>query len=205
MSIFVSRFDKKIVEADTTEDQSGTAFDKSDAGWKLLFRIAALCNRAEFKQGQENIPILKREVNGDASEAALLKCCELAHPNIVGYRKERPKVCEIPFNSSNKYQVSIHECGSTEKDAPCNLLVMKGAPERILQRCKTIVIGGEEKELTEEWKESFNQVSHAYVLIRDGYMVGYPLKCPPSLILINSRLRACLTNFIMYVLRRTWN
>ena len=149
-------FDNKIVEADTTEDQSGTAFDKNDPGWKLLFRIAALCNRAEFKQGQESVPILKREVNGDASEAALLKCCELAQPNIVGgYRKERKKVCEIPFNSSNKYQVSIHECGNDE-DIDCHLLVMKGAPERVLQRCKTIMINGEEKELTEEWKDSFN-------------------------------------------------
>ena len=61
-------------------------FNKDDPGWKALFRVAALCNRAEFKQGQESVPVLKREVNGDASEAALLKCCELSQPNIVEYR-----------------------------------------------------------------------------------------------------------------------
>ena len=33
-----------------------------------------LCNRAEFKGGQDNVPILKKEANGDASETALLKC-----------------------------------------------------------------------------------------------------------------------------------
>ena len=33
-----------------------------------------LCNRAEFKNGQENVPILKKEANGDASETAILKC-----------------------------------------------------------------------------------------------------------------------------------
>ena len=45
-------FDDTIIEADTSEDQSGTAMDKSSAGWKTLERCAALCNRAEFKSGQ---------------------------------------------------------------------------------------------------------------------------------------------------------
>ena len=56
-------FDSQIVEADTSEDQSGVSMNKNAPGWKLLSRVAALCNRAEFKPGQENIPILKREVN----------------------------------------------------------------------------------------------------------------------------------------------
>ena len=34
---------------------------------------------------------------------------------------------------------------------------MKGAPERILDRCATILIHGEEKPLNEEWKQAFNQ------------------------------------------------
>ena len=180
-------FNNKIIEADTTEDQSGTSFNKDDSGWKKLFRIASLCNRAEFKPGQESIPILKREVNGDASEAALLKCCELATPNIIDYRNKRKKVAEIPFNSTNKYQVSIHECSSTEEDVEANLLVMKGAPERILQRCTTILIDGEEKELDEEWKNAFNNAYLElgglgervlgfcdYVLPKDSYPEGFP-------------------------------
>merc|ERR1712131_235766 len=102
-------FDNKIVEADTSEDQSGNSFDKGAPGWKTLERVACLCNRAEFKAGQEAEPILKREVNGDASEAAILKCTELSKGNVMTYRKNNKKVCEIPFNSTNKFQVSIHE------------------------------------------------------------------------------------------------
>merc|ERR1712106_1152044 len=67
-------FDNKIVESDTSEDQSGSAFNKEASGWKTLERVAILCNRAEFKSGQENVAILKREVMGDASEAGILKC-----------------------------------------------------------------------------------------------------------------------------------
>ena len=52
-------------------------------------------------------------------------------------------------------QVSIHECG--DEDVPGFLLVMKGAPERILDRCSTILVDGKEQDLTDEWKENFNQ------------------------------------------------
>merc|ERR1719174_2316935 len=128
--------------------------NKHAPGWKALSTIAGLCNRAEFKPGQESVPILKREVNGDASEAALLKCCELTVGNIMQFRVRNKKVCEIPFNSTNKYQVSIHE--TEDKSDPKHLLVMQGAPERILARCSTIVINGEEKQMTDEWKEAFN-------------------------------------------------
>ena len=150
-------FDNKVWEADTTEDQSGSKELHEEVGWRKLFRVAALCNRAEFKVGQESTPILKREVNGDASEAALLKCCELSRNNISGYRDQWQKVCEIPFNSTNKYQVSIHQKGKEDgDDVQKHLLVMKGAPERILDRCSTILIKGEEKPLDEDWREAFN-------------------------------------------------
>merc|ERR1712179_546395 len=103
-------YDNKVVEADTTEEQTGTAFDKNAPGWKTLERVACLCNRAEFKAKQEpNCSILKREVNGDASEAAILKCTELTKGNVKEYRERNRKIAEIPFNSQNKFQVSIHE------------------------------------------------------------------------------------------------
>jgi len=39
-----------------------------------------LCNRADFKQDQENFKkrVLQRECNDDALESALLKCVELS-------------------------------------------------------------------------------------------------------------------------------
>lgn len=36
----------------------GLCFDKSSATWTALSRVAGLCNRAEFKAGQESFPIL---------------------------------------------------------------------------------------------------------------------------------------------------
>merc|ERR1711931_413719 len=178
-------FDNKIVEADTSEDQSGNSFDKGAPGWKTLERVACLCNRAEFKAGQEAEPILKREVNGDASEAAILKCTELSKGNVMTYRKNNKKVCEIPFNSTNKFQVSIHE--TDDPNDKRYLLVMKGAPERILDRCSTIIIDGTERPLTQEWKDAFNTAYMElggygervlgfcdFVLPLDKFPTGYP-------------------------------
>ena len=146
-------FDNTIIEADTTEDQSGKVHDKASTTWNALARIGGLCNRAEFRAGQEEIPILKKECNGDASETAILKFVELSVGNVAGMRARNKKVAEIPFNSTNKYQVSIHE--QEDKDDPRHVLVMKGAPERILDRCSTILMNGEEVPLDAEMKEAF--------------------------------------------------
>ncbi|KAG8430254.1 hypothetical protein GDO86_018148 [Hymenochirus boettgeri] len=151
-------FDNIIHNADTSEDQTGELFDQSSPTWQSLERIATLCNRAEFINTAEDVPINKRQVNGDASEAALLKFTEQLQGRVMEVRARNQKVAEIPFNSSNKYQVSIH----IPEDPAENgyLLVMKGAPERILERCTTIMIAGQEWPLDNEMKENFQ---HAYM------------------------------------------
>uniref|UniRef100_A0A8C7NGW1 Sodium/potassium-transporting ATPase subunit alpha n=1 Tax=Oncorhynchus mykiss TaxID=8022 RepID=A0A8C7NGW1_ONCMY len=146
-------FDNQIHEADTTENQSGTCFDKSSATWASLARVAGLCNRAVFLAEQNNVPILKRDVAGDASESALLKCIELCCGSVKDMREKYSKIAEIPFNSTNKYQLSIHK--NIVAGESNHLLVMKGAPERILDRCSTILIQGKEQTLNDELKEAF--------------------------------------------------
>uniref|UniRef100_A0A671SX23 Sodium/potassium-transporting ATPase subunit alpha n=1 Tax=Sinocyclocheilus anshuiensis TaxID=1608454 RepID=A0A671SX23_9TELE len=146
-------FDNQIHEADTTEDQSGASFDKSSVTWVALARVAALCNRAVFKAAQDTLPILKRDVAGDASESALLKCIELSCGSVKMMREKNKKVTEIPFNSTNKYQLSVHETEDPNDNR--YLLVMKGAPERILDRCSTIMLQGKEQPMDEEMKEAF--------------------------------------------------
>uniref|UniRef100_A0A8C6UUA8 Sodium/potassium-transporting ATPase subunit alpha n=1 Tax=Neogobius melanostomus TaxID=47308 RepID=A0A8C6UUA8_9GOBI len=145
-------FDNTIHEADTTEDQSGLGFDKSSPTWAALSRVAGLCNRAVFKVDQDQVPILMRDTAGDASESALLKCIEVCCGSVRDLRDRNPKVSEIPFNSTNKYQLSIHEA---EDNPAGHILVMKGAPERILDRCSTIMVNGQEMPLDDMWRDSF--------------------------------------------------
>lgn len=105
--------------------RTGAQFDKSSPGWKSISRCAMLCARAEFKGGQESVPILKRECVGDASETAILKCMELTVGNVMTTRGKNKKVCEIPFNSTNKFHVSTTFVTTgvlVNGDLTCNLM-----------------------------------------------------------------------------------
>lgn len=146
-------FDNMILEADTTEDQSEEKFDNTRESWKALAQIAMLCNRAEFKVNQENVPILKRECTGDASESALLKAVELSIGNVSNFRQQNKKIFEVPFNSTNKYQLSMHRTADNDNRT---LIVMKGAPEKIFERCSTILCEGQEIPIDEAWTKNFN-------------------------------------------------
>uniref|UniRef100_G3UFC6 Sodium/potassium-transporting ATPase subunit alpha n=2 Tax=Loxodonta africana TaxID=9785 RepID=G3UFC6_LOXAF len=146
-------FDNQIFTADTSEEHSNQTFDQSSGTWASLSKIITLCNRAEFKPGQENVPIMKKTVVGDASETALLKFSEVILGDVMEIRKRNRKVAEIPFNSINKFQLSIHEM-----DDPNDkrfLMVMKGAPERILEKCSTIMINGQEQPLDQSRAKAF--------------------------------------------------
>lgn len=74
--------------------------------------------------------------------------------NVSKYCEENRKIAELPFNSTNKYQLSIHE---TNDNNPGYLLVMKGAPERILERSSTILLNGKEMKLNVELREQFEK------------------------------------------------
>ena len=80
---------------------------KNDPAHVAFLRVAALCNRAEFEPEQDDIPVLKRDCIGDASESAILKWVEIVQGNCIQTREQNKKVAEVPFNSTNKYQVYI--------------------------------------------------------------------------------------------------
>uniref|UniRef100_A0A914P1Z9 Na(+)/K(+)-exchanging ATPase n=1 Tax=Panagrolaimus davidi TaxID=227884 RepID=A0A914P1Z9_9BILA len=155
MTVAHTWYDKTIVTCDTTENCIGVGGGKRDKSKteEALLRCASLCNRAEFKPGQEKLPILKRECSGDASEIALFKFTELTFGHVMDYREKNSKVAEIPFNSTNKYQLSIHE---TDDGHDCHLLVMKGAPEKILECCSTILLNGKEVKLDNSIIAAYN-------------------------------------------------
>ncbi len=100
---------------------------------------------------------------GNASECAMIKLVqsESSTPcdeyDVDSIRSSYPVKYTIPFNSKNKYQVHVHENTSTGK----HIVLMKGAPERILDRCTHAVIGGEIVELDEAQKTNITRQQEA--------------------------------------------
>ena len=128
-------FDLKEHEVELNEQE--TADYASTPTYLGLLRAACLCNNAEFKPHQANVPAMRREVVGRGAEAAVLRYTEHVLGDSVGERDRYPKVAEIPFSSSNKFQLSIHELPA---EGSRYLLVVKGAPEKILDLCQTMLL-----------------------------------------------------------------
>ncbi|CAB4063137.1 ATP1A [Lepeophtheirus salmonis] len=167
----------EITEIDLSLEKSPNS---SLEGWKFLERSAALCNTAEFLPDQESVPILGRKFNGSAIEGALLMFAAQTIGNVNQVRSEKAKICEV--TTSSKYQLSIHKTNDfSDKGA---LLVMKGEPEEILQRCTTTLIDGEESLLFPELRSRVMQ-SYFELLRRGEYVLGFcdfnlPLDSYPS-------------------------
>lgn len=111
-------------------------YDKSDhssisnASYSQLCLAGSLNLKATFTNDTIKLPIEKRKIIGDASESAILRFME-KHRSATQVREDNPKVGEIPFSSVYKYQVTIHQLKNTER----YYLVMKGAPEVVLEFC----------------------------------------------------------------------
>jgi len=132
----------ELIPLETGKMNYGENFDLKTPGWKELGQVASLCSNADFVDREENMNrhVISRDVDGDATEAGILKCYECLMGDIAEKRENNPKMIDIPFNSRNKYQASVHRNENGK-----HLLVMKGAPEIVFARCKTILINGEDK------------------------------------------------------------
>jgi len=131
------------------------SYDVNAPTFKKLQCCATLCNNATFKGNEENmaLKVLQRLTNGDASESAFIKFCEPITP-ITKMRADNERICEIPFNSANKYQVSINYTDN-DKSKP-RMMLMKGAPERIINRCDYIMKDGKTCEITAKDREQYD-------------------------------------------------
>ena len=172
-------FDCELFDCECSMYSKPTLDDRAETYWHLI-RVAALCNNAKwdinskyrhFADGSVDASnpqpfteelvlgdgsIEKRVMwkpLGDASESALIKFVQASF-DVDVYRKDHPKLKEIPFNSTNKYQVSIHR----QPDKKEHLLVMKGAPERILGRCGSILINGVVEPFTPELRSKMEKL-----------------------------------------------
>lgn len=105
--------------------------------------------------------ILLRIYYGDASEVAFLKFLESIYVDVKRNRKKHELVHEIPFNSTNKFHLTIHKTNkkSNEPEQSHQYLVcLKGAPEIILNVCQSMILDGKCKMLDKVTKHNFDGI-----------------------------------------------
>lgn len=183
-------YDLAIWDVEST--MASQNFNEQDVSFKHLMRCSTLCNTAVWDENsktrngtavpfEEHITMgdgsLMKKIQwtpiGDASESAMIKFVQTKR-DIMEFREAAPAnpKGKIPFNSANKYQVQV--AWDSEKQQWMDLL--KGAPERVAARCKTILQNGEEIPMT---AEHLKQIDNLNVqLARRGMRVlAFAEKC----------------------------
>lgn len=133
-------------------------FDKQVSGAMEILYMSSMCARARYDR--TDVPISERPVTGDATESGLLRFAGGKLGGEIDELAEKyPKVFEIPFNSENKWHMTIHKMA--HPNGPLTQF-MKGAPERVLRICSHILIDGVAVEMTQDHKDAF-QRSYEYM------------------------------------------
>lgn len=111
----------------------GDALPKDHGDAKMLLEIMVLCNDSKVGNQGGDQP----QVIGDPTETALV-----SYGYTVGYEKPQldtalPRVSELPFDSERKLMSTLHQ------DGQGILVLTKGAPDVLLNRCTTMLVNGE--------------------------------------------------------------
>ena len=108
-----------------------------------LLRGFALCNDA----------VVSEDVMGEPTEVALLTYTEAngKHKNML--EREYVRVNEIPFDSSRKLMTTIHQHGNEY------IAYTKGAPEKLLELCSSVLIDGKQVRLSSYEKNKILEAS----------------------------------------------
>lgn len=156
-----------------------------------LFECAALCNNAvkEVVEADHDHAATTR-IKGDASDSALFVWAESV-VEIARLRQTRPAVASLPFNSRNKYAISIHTVAAPSTAVAAAVagaevaqpddrlhgaqleLFMKGAPEIILSRCSTMLDeNGRTCAMTSEGRDAWLRTQEA-IASRGERVLGF--------------------------------
>lgn len=109
-----------------------------------LLEAVVLCNDSRWAQEGDHIV-----TGGDPTEIALLTAAHKAGVDVAGRVAAWPRVAAIPFDSDNQYMVTLHQNNQGAK------LVIKGAPERILEACEQTMASGEYR----RWQETISALA----------------------------------------------
>ncbi|KAJ5613412.1 hypothetical protein N7510_006606 [Penicillium lagena] len=135
MRVVTATFVDKVMSA---EEAIPTTLEGSLKPLMDLHKAAALCNDATFDTATVNYPVSERKVLGNPTDGAVLKFVEEAQQGAVRELNEKyQRVFAIPFNSKNKWMLTLHKTETSDPGNNGYLLLMKGASDILLPHCNS--------------------------------------------------------------------
>ncbi|MFD2656334.1 cation-translocating P-type ATPase [Gracilibacillus thailandensis] len=121
---------------------------KSSKSERLLIQTAALCNDSYINEDNNEI--------GDPTEIALIRLADKQNQPYKELRNKYTREAELPFDSERKMMSTVYTIDGER------LMLIKGGPDVMLDRANTILVNGEQQELTSEWLEHLEKQNERY-------------------------------------------
>lgn len=120
---------------------------------QMLMRTAMLCNDAALKQEGETW-----QVQGEPTEMALALVAVKGGMDPNQEEQQWPRKDVIPFESKHKYMATLHH---HQSDGSA-VILMKGAPEAVLERCsQQLQADGEQPLDADYWQQAVDQLARS--------------------------------------------
>lgn len=125
-----------VKELYTTESGIISDADEVSGDVNALVRVMTLCNDTQESEGK---------LVGDPTETALIA---YARKKDLDVSKTYARVDEIPFDSKRKLMSTVNDVDGEK------IIHVKGAPDILLDRCVSILVGGQVRAITQEDKDN---------------------------------------------------
>ncbi|HDQ72151.1 MAG TPA: HAD family hydrolase [Chloroflexi bacterium] len=136
-------------------ERDGERFDPtSDPDVRLALHVGALCNNARLVQHHYNGKV-EWEIRGDPTEGAFVVATAKAGQHKEGLEDRFHRIDEIPFSSQRKFMATFHRTSEGRV-----WVLVKGAPETVLELCPKIRENGEARPLEDEDREHLLDENH---------------------------------------------
>jgi sodium/potassium-transporting ATPase subunit alpha len=131
---------------------------------KRISNVSRLSWRGSVQKSALSVDVQVPTFSGNPSDIALLTYCDQLY-SVTSLRKDYPILFEVPFNSTNKWQLVVVKSvgGKEEKEDEEKVeyeVLMKGAPEVILGKCRTYASRNDlsgNVEITEAFRQEFTE------------------------------------------------
>ena len=121
----------------------------SFSSFKQLIAVSRLCNNSSFIDDLDNkkLSVCEKKAKGDATDIALLRF-SAEFDQFSNLTEDYIQLAEIPFNSKNKWMMKLllpkdlnshNEIFAQNFIENQSLMLLKGAPDILLRKCKSIL------------------------------------------------------------------
>lgn len=113
-----------------------------------ILLLGSICNNARILRRGKIL-----SVEGDPTEAAILNAANSAGIDISSIQKKYPRKHETPFSSESKFMSTVNAFSSETS------LIVKGAPDTVLEMCEYSLINGNVSALTQTQRKRIEMLN----------------------------------------------